>query len=150
MTKNSIGLHNLFAILGLGVSLLLLGFGGQFILQMNRYESYDSPVFENLLAFGFTGAGFCCLLFSIGLIMRMQWAKTAFQVMLILGGLAWLVFMVSLFRDSPNAWAVLVGMTAFGVTVVLFGILLLESPHFLHDLQQQQSSDRERLDILDH
>ena len=148
MNKNPIGLHILFAILGLGVSLLLLGVGGQFILDMNRYDAYG-PSYREWAAFGFSVGGACCLFFSIALIMRMKWARIAFQVLLILGGITWLIFMVSLIQDSQNAWAVVLGMTVFGITIAIFGILFLESPHFLRDMQQAPDSDSERWDILD-
>lgn len=149
LKKDPIGLHNLFSIVGLGVSLLLLGFGGQFILDMNRYGSYQDQPFQKLIALGLCIGGALCLLLSIALILRMKWARVGFQVVLTLAGIAWMIFMLFLFKDSSDGLPIILGLTAFGITVALFGILFLESPYFLHDLQQDQTTDKERQDILD-
>lgn len=147
MSKNPIGLHILFALLGLGSSLLLLGVGGQFVLEIYSYHSTSHN--EGVLGAGFCAAGVLCLIFSIGLIMRMEWARIAFQVLLILGGIGWMTFIVFLANDSPRAWAVLIGLAAIGLMVVLFGVLFLESPYFLHDLKGGQVSRKDYWDILD-
>lgn len=147
MSKNPVGLHILFALLGLGTSLLLLGVAGQFVLETYRHQ--DTPPTDSVIAFGFCVAGVMCLTFSIGLILRMEWARIAFQVLLILGGIAWMAFIVYLATDSPQAWAVLTGMAAVGLMIVLFGVLFLESPHFLHDLKGRRIFPKEHWDILD-
>lgn len=149
MNNMQIGLHNLFAIIGLGVSLLLLGLGGQFILDTNHYESYSDDPLQHWMTIICCSVGVLCLFLSIALMMRAKWARLAFQVVLILGGIAWLIFMLFLITDSKDAWAIILGMTAFGVTVSLSGVLLLESPHFQQDLQQRGGHEKERWDILD-
>lgn len=148
MSKNPIGLHVLFALLGLGISILLLGLGAQFILEMQRSDRYGDGG-ETLAGTAFCVAGVVCLIFSIALIMRLDWARIAFQVMLILGGIAWLTFIVFMAADSPRAWAVLLGMGAAGVLTVLFGVLLLENRHLQQDLKKGASAHKEHWEILD-
>ncbi|MCB0375608.1 MAG: hypothetical protein KDD04_06790 [Sinomicrobium sp.] len=147
MTKNPIGLHVLFALLGLGASMLLLGVGGQFILEAAQYE-YNNAA-NTLTGTLFCVGGVVCLIFSIALIMRLQWAKTAFQVIFILGGVAWMVFIVAMAKDSPQAWSVLTGMGIAGLMIVLFGVLFLESDHFQKDLKHGQMEGKDHWDILD-
>jgi hypothetical protein len=148
MQKNPIGLHILFALLGLGISMLLLGVGAQFILEIQRYDTYNDDG-DLLAGTAFCVAGIICLVFSIALILRLDWARIAFQVLLILGGIAWLTFIVFLATDSPRAWAVLTGMAAAGVMVVLFGVLFLESGYLQRDLRQEQPGRKDHWDILD-
>lgn len=148
MHKNPIGLHILFALLGLGVSILLLGLGAQFIIEVQRYDTYNNDG-DLLAGTAFCIAGIICLVFSIALILRLDWARIAFQVLLILGGISWLTFIVFLAVDSPRAWAVLTGMGAAGVMIVIFGVLFLENTHFQHDLQQGNPSNKDHWEILD-
>lgn len=147
MNKNRIGLHILFALLGLGASLLFLGLGGQFI--MHSYENYYQPSDDLIVGGVFSGLGLICLIFSIALMQRLNWARIAFQVLLLLGGIAWLIFMAFLAQDSPRTWAIVAGMGAAGIMIVVFGVLFLENIHFIEDLQQEQNEDKEHLDILD-
>lgn len=148
MHKNRIGLHVLFALLGLGVSLLLLGMGAQFIMEIQRYDTYNDEG-DLLAGTAFCIAGIVCLIFSIALILRLNWARIAFQVLLLLGGIAWLTFIVFLMADSPRAWAVLIGMAAAGVMVVIFGVLFLENAYFQQDLRNGDASVKDHWDILD-
>lgn len=148
MHKNPIGLHILFALLGLGASVLLLGLGAQFILEIQRYGTYNDDG-DLLAGTAFCIAGIVCLVFSVALILRLEWARIAFQVILILGGIAWLTFIVFLAADSPRAWAVLIGMGAAGVMIVLFGVLFLENAYFQQDLHKGHSTGKDHWDILD-
>ena len=148
MHKNPIGLHILFALLGLGISMLLLGVGAQFILEIQRFDTYNDNG-DLLAGTAFCVAGIIFLIFSIALILRLDWARIAFQVLLILGGIAWLTFIVFLAADSPRAWAVLTGMAAAGVMVVLFGVLFLESSYLQRDLRQEHPVRKDHWDILD-
>lgn len=148
MSKNPIGLHILFAILGLGISLLSLGVGAQFILEVQRYDSFRNEG-EMVAGMAFCVVGILCLIFSIALILRLNWGRIAFQVMLILGGIAWLAFVAFLAVDSPRAWAVLIGMGAVGLTAVIFGVLFLEHAQFRKDLQGTRSGNPDQWDILD-
>lgn len=149
MQRNPIGLHILFALLGLGASLLLLGLGAQFILEIQRYDTYNDDG-DLLAGTAFCIAGIVCLIFSIALILRLEWARIAFQVVLILGGIAWLTFIVFIAADNPRAWAVLTGMAAAGVMIVLFGVLFLENGYLQRDLRKGHSGSKDRWDILDH
>ncbi|WP_143473530.1 hypothetical protein [Flavilitoribacter nigricans] len=148
MNKNPIGLHILFAFLGLGISLLLLGVGAQFIIEIQRYDTYNDDG-DLLAGTAFCIGGIVCLIFSIALILRLDWARIAFQVLLILGGIVWLTFMVFLAADSPRAWAVITGMAAAGVMVVIFGVLFLESAYFQQDLRKGHPPGKDHWDILD-
>lgn len=148
MHKNPIGLHILFALLGLGASVLLLGLGAQFILEIQRYDTYNDDG-DLLAGTAFCIAGIVCLVFSVALILRLEWARIAFQVILILGGISWLTFIVFLAADSPRAWAVLIGMGAAGVMIVLFGVLFLENSYFQQDLHKGHTERKDHWDILD-
>jgi hypothetical protein len=148
MHKNPIGLHILFALLGLGVSLLLLGMGAQFMIEIQRYDTYRHDG-DLLAGMAFCIAGIICLVFSVALILRLEWARIAFQVLLILGGISWLTFIIFLSADSPQAWAVLIGMGAAGIMMVIFGVLFLENAHFQHDLHQGGPSGKDHWEILD-
>lgn len=149
MNKNRIGLHILFALLGLGASFLFLGLGGQFIIEVYRYDHYSH---NNELVSGtvFSVISVVCLIFSIALIRRLSWARIAFQVLLLLGGIAWLIFMTFLAQgQGTGAWAIVAGMGAAGIMIVVFGVLFLENAHFIEDLEQDQNEDKDHLDILD-
>lgn len=149
MSKNKIGLHILFALLGLGISLLLLGFGAQFVMQMEHFDSNNREV--DLLGTMLTCvAGVVCLVFSVALLLRLEWARIAFQVLLILGGIAWLAFIAFLAAESPQAWAALTGLGAAGLMIVLFGVLFLDSRSFREDLSREKTATSDHLDILDH
>ena len=148
MNKNRIGLHILFAMLGLGVSLLFLGLGGQFVIEAQKNDIYYERS-TYLEGFIFLSLGILCFIFSIALIQRLKWARVAFQVLLILGGLAWLGFVIFLANDSPDAWAILIGMAGMGLMMALFGVLLLENHHFYQDIQQDAVYGKENLEILD-
>lgn len=147
MNKTRFGLHLIFALLGLGVSLLFFGIGGQFIVE-SQHNTYHDPS-EGGWAAAFCGGGLLCLIFSLALIMRLNWARIAFQVLLLLGGISWMIFIVVTGAQNPRAWAVLGGMAGFGLLTVVFGVLLLENVHFEQDLKNGRIEPEEKWDILD-
>ena len=129
--------------------MLLLGVGAQYILELQRYNGSNNDG-DMLAGTAFCIAGVTCLIFSVALILRLDWARIAFQVLMILGGIAWLAFIVFMAADSPRAWPILTGMGAAGTMIVLFGVLFLENVYFRQDLQKGHDMAKDHLDILDH
>lgn len=150
MFYNRVNLTTLFAMIGIGVSLLLLGIGAQFMVEMNRYGNagYDSG--DMLAGSTFSLAGALTLLFSIALIMRLPWARIALQILLLLAGFGWVIFIIFLAADSPGAWFVLTGMAAIGLSGVIFGLLFLGNRYVLRDFDELPPPPAQSNDLLDH
>lgn len=148
MFYNQVSLITLFALFGIGASLLLLGIGAQFMVDIQGY--YDRSDGELLAGVIFSFVGAVTLLLSIALIMRMHWARIALQILLIIAGFGWIIFLYFISTNSQQAWFALSGMAAVGLAGVIFGLLFLGNHQVLNEFEEISIDRIGSKDILDH
>jgi hypothetical protein len=153
MCRNEIHPITLFGTAMGFFALLAISICVQIYLAKGRYgyalEGAHGWSFEELgVVVSFFAGGCFLLVGGLGLVLRKNWARHLLQIGLLIGGLAWLTFMDTMFHTSGTllSWAVLIGVTACILGLVSGSILFLNNrqwilPCFVGSLKPDQASE---------